>query len=149
VPGRIRWLHSADLHITLVFLGATSPEQVAALHPQVSAIADGLRRFAYTLDGPRLFPDARRPRVLALEPRQASAFVAWHEPLAAACRQLGFALDSRPYRPHLSLARVRGAAPAAAPASAPLDGVASSIVLFESRGGRYRPLFTVAVEQAG
>lgn len=150
VQERLRWLDTADLHITLVFLGATAPDQVAALHERVRAIAGELCGFVYRLRGPHLFPDARRPRVLALEADDPEVFVAWNEPLARACAMLGFALESRRYRPHLSLARLRGAAAATLgmPQRAPLTGIAREVALFQSAGGHYRPLFSVAVEQA-
>jgi 2'-5' RNA ligase len=145
----LRWMDTADLHITLVFLGATAPEQVVALHAQVRRIAGELCRFAYTLGGPRLFPDPRRPRVLALEPDDPNGFVAWQRPLAHACAALGFGLESRRYRPHLSLARLRGTpAGLAVPEHRPLSGTAREVALLQSEGGHYRPLFTVPVERA-
>jgi 2'-5' RNA ligase len=137
-----------DLHITLVFLGATTAEQIAVLQERMRTIARSLRAFAYTLGGPRLFPDTRRPRVLALEPRESSGFAAWQAPLAASCAELGFPREPWPYRPHLSLARLRGVPSALPAASGTLAGTACEVVLFQSRGGHYHALFSVAVEQS-
>ena len=140
----LRWAEPDDLHITLVFLGATTPEQIVALHTRVMVLARSLRAFAYALVGPRLFPDAQRPRVLVLEPVDASGFALWQAPLATACAELGFAPEARRYRPHLSIARLRRAPRrAVAPCAVPLAGEAREIVLYESRAGRYTPLFAV------
>jgi len=152
-----RWADPADLHVTLVFIGGATPELIAALHGRVVALAPSLHAFDYELCGPQLFPDARRPRVLALVPGDEAGFAAWQAPLAAACTELGCNPENRRYRPHLSLARLKRA-PAAKtgvgsdfpewkigpdPAFRGLRGTAREIVLFESAGGHYRPLFSV------
>lgn len=145
-----RWAALAGLHLTLVFLGATRAAQIEALGARVAGIARGLGAFAYALAGPCLFPDARRPRVLALEPLDPAGFAAWQAPLAAACEELGFAREARAFRPHLSLARLgRAPPPPIEPLRAPLPGVAREIVLYESRGGRYEPLFRVRCGAGG
>lgn len=146
----LRWAEPSGLHLTLVFLGATRVAQIEALCAQVSSLARRLSAFAYALAGPVLFPDARRPRVLALEPVDGSGFHAWQRPLAVLCEEAGFAREARAYRPHLSLARVKRAPPVAMAAlREPLPGIASQIVLYESRGGRYTPLFRAACEGGG
>jgi 2'-5' RNA ligase len=137
------------MHLTLVFIGGATPEFIAVLHERVTALAPTLQSFAYELCGPQLFPDARRPRVLALVPRDEAGFGAWQAPLATACAELGCKPENRRYRPHLSLARLKQAPACELAAVPPLQGSARAIVLFESAGGHYQPLFSVPCAGTG
>lgn len=92
-----------NLHLTLVFLGACSEEQAA----QVRRVAASVRAAGGQLTLSRLAV-WRGPRVQVLEPwsERVPRWLA-HLQLTLAdglCAE-GFRLESRPYRPHLTLAR--------------------------------------------
>ncbi|MBM4117697.1 RNA 2',3'-cyclic phosphodiesterase [bacterium] len=149
---RLRWVEPALYHLTLRFLGDTEPARlpaiVAAFGPAVGASAP----FALRLGALDTLPRGRNARVLALALAEGGAPLAR---LAAALedesRRLGYAPETRPFRPHLTLARSRqgetlppglalpGAALAAAAAPA---WRAETALLMESelspRGPRYR-----------
>jgi 2'-5' RNA ligase len=101
IPHGARAAHPLDIHLTLRFLGALSPE---ALHAAVS-IGDALQAggFRLRIDRAGCFP---RARVLWCAPSQAPDalfdLVARLEQTLAAH---GFPPETRPYRPHLTLAR--------------------------------------------
>jgi 2'-5' RNA ligase len=99
----LRWTTAESWHITLQFLGNTSQEQhrcVVARLREVQSQAVSVR-----LEGPDVFGCAGvffvgvvlTPELLALERKVTQA--------TANC---GFAPETRPYRPHITLARSKG-----------------------------------------
>jgi 2'-5' RNA ligase len=135
-PGRL--VPVRNLHITLVFLGAVTAEQQQSL----CAGADAIHTPAFDLTLSQLgcWPHAA---------------VAWLAPdtvpqplldlvaqLQSNCRHAGLAPDTRPYLPHLTIARkIRRLAPAG---FAPIHWQISRFSLVESvperAGSEYRPL---------
>ncbi len=101
-PYRVRPVAAADVHLTLVppWNAASIPEAVEKLH---DAVAD-LGGFALTVEHVGYGPDPRRPRLLWAE---CAASEALTELRAALLRAFGPA-DERPFRPHVTLARLRG-----------------------------------------
>ena len=138
---RLRWLDAEGWHITLRFVGDVDAE----LMPQLLACIGPIQPFTIELSAIEVFPSARRPLVIAATGISAPAGVALVESLEAGCRALGLQPERRPWRPHMSLARIRGRKPLAidpSPLSAALR--VDSFVLMESvrgeRGNRYVPV---------
>ena len=133
-PGIRGWCRPGDLHLTLAFLGELPPDALPGLEDAARAVAAGHRPFTLRTAGLDGFADARRARViwLGLEPCPVL------EGLAADLRRAlvarGVPFDPKPFRPHLTLARLRRPRPAGAfPPPAPGTFPAERIVLFESR----------------
>jgi RNA 2',3'-cyclic 3'-phosphodiesterase len=102
----LRWTDPAGWHVTLAFLGAVDPDHVGELEAAVRAVAVDSQPAVLRTAGVGGFPSARRARV------------AWYgiaDPdghLAEIAHRLrtALALDtSAPFRPHLTLARAKGA----------------------------------------
>ena len=62
--GRVRWVSTAGLHLTLKFLGSTDPGRLAAVREIVADTAVEARPAELGLRGVGAFPSAGRPRVL-------------------------------------------------------------------------------------
>ncbi|SDB17287.1 2'-5' RNA ligase [Desulfonatronum thiosulfatophilum] len=105
---RISWTRPDNWHLTLKFLGEVSSEKLESL---VGLFQTPLGE-SFTLQGQGggFFPDRRRPRVLWVGVGQGMKAV---QDLAAEidrrCATLGFAPESRPFQPHLTVARIRQA----------------------------------------
>lgn len=100
------------LHCTLKFLGPTSPEAAVALGVRLpGAIAD-IAKFVVELRGIGAFPHADRPSVIwaGLSAPELSELQARVETLAS---EFGYAPESRPFHPHVTLARVKHRPPPA------------------------------------
>lgn len=133
-PARARPTAPRDLHLTLVFIGPAPVERL----PQIeAALATPTPAFELELDQPALWH--RRLAVLAC--RQVPALLAaWQQALAEALRGLGLAIETRPYVPHVTLARgAAGATPPAAPPPA-LHWAPRGHVLAVRDGAHYRVL---------
>jgi 2'-5' RNA ligase len=94
-----------QIHFTLAFLGE-QPSADAAL-----AAGEVLRdneAFELAIGGAGAFPNTARPRVLWLGVTEGAAqLVVAAERLRRALQAAGFALEERPFRPHLTVGRVR------------------------------------------
>lgn len=107
LPGRA--VPPENWHVTLRFLGDVEPEIATKLHGELGAGGLG-ESFELVLNRLGVFPSARRARVLWVGSGEEQGPV--HE-LAAAVesrsRRLGFEPESRPFSPHVTLARLRHA----------------------------------------
>jgi 2'-5' RNA ligase len=148
-PAVWRPLGDATLHVTLAFLGHRPDEDVA----EVGAVLAGLaaREPPALALGEALLLPPRRARVLTVALADPSgALAALQAELSAALAAAGvYEPEARPFRPHVTVARLRpGARPPRAvdPAPEPIAFRAGSVVLYRShvgRGGaRYEPLVT-------
>lgn len=111
----VKWIDPAGAHITLQFLGAVSAQHSAALLPAIEVAAQDIQPFTLRLKGLGAFPNLRRPRVIwAGVEGQISTLEALQRRVVQQTAPLGFAPEERPFRPHITLGRVReGAGPAA------------------------------------
>jgi 2'-5' RNA ligase len=107
----IAWVAEARLHLTLKFLGEQPEERVAEIQDAMAAVASRHREIMMTLAGVGAFPNFRRARVVWLGVTQDPRLELLHHDLEVACERLGFELEGRPFRPHLTLARVKQALP--------------------------------------
>ncbi len=100
-----QWVPPANRHITLHYLGATSPGQLEMLKQLLTTLAD-FPAFSLQLQGIGVFPDLRNPRVLwagvALNPQLECLYRQLLE-LVVAC---GFTPEKHGYHPHVTLARM-------------------------------------------
>jgi 2'-5' RNA ligase len=111
VPG-LRLLHPDQLHVTLAFIGEVGAERAEAAERVVAELPAGLggrgllRRFL-------LLPSARRARVvtLAVDDKD-GAFAALFEAVMGGLERAGvMTREKRPFRPHLTVARLRAPGP--------------------------------------
>ena len=127
------------LHLTIVFVGTVDDALAAA----VRDAGDAMRweRYALTLDTLGSF--ARAGIAWAAPQRVPEALERQNRDLVAALAARGVATETRPYRPHVTLAR-RCAAPVSAPIDPPIAWPVDGVVLMSSRllseGPRYRPI---------
>jgi RNA 2',3'-cyclic 3'-phosphodiesterase len=98
---------AGNLHLTLAFLGETGAAAVEAAGAAVLAAAAGRRSWTLRWSGAGVFPGPSRPRVMWLGVDGVDALVDAHQALVTALSESGLPVEDRPYRPHLTLARVR------------------------------------------
>ncbi len=96
-----RSVHLADLHITLVFLGSVSPDRMPCIHEAASQIQG--QSFELEIDWLGYWS---KPKVLWFAPsRVPDELQHLVGSLKSGLKQCGFEPESRPYRPHITLAR--------------------------------------------
>lgn len=103
-----RWTKSEQLHCTLRFLGDTPEDGLADLEAVLAAI-DTPPPLALRLDGLTAFPSRRRPRVLVVHIAPTDEMTGLQQRIESAVQRLGFEPEPRPFRPHVTLARLKRA----------------------------------------
>ena len=108
-PG-LRWAAESQVHLTLKFLG----EQETSLVPALAGAVDAVARQHFTFemrvggdaDAVGAFPNFRRARVVWMGVAHEPRLELLHHDVEVACEAIGFGIEGRPFRPHLTLARV-------------------------------------------
>lgn len=110
----VRWVDPDGIHVTLKFLGNVPTVQLPDLTERLAVALAGQPPFNLGVGPLGTFPHARAPRVALLQVRgDLNQLGDAKERVEAATEPLGFPREKRPYRPHLTLGRVReNAAPA-------------------------------------
>lgn len=105
---RASWEKPEKLHLTLKFLGEIEPSRVEDLSGAASRAAANVEPFRLTIAEPGAFPLQGQPRVLWLGIEDASGrLAALQRSLEDACAAAGFPREPRPFKPHLTIARLR------------------------------------------
>jgi 2'-5' RNA ligase len=138
----IGWANPAGMHLTLHFLGEVQDHDVPAL---TSALSAPLAHppFEIALGGVGVFPPSGPVRVVWLGCRRGEdGLASLHRLVGERLVALGYTLESRPFSPHLTLARVKEKVPpefrarvvaAAAPDVGPWT--VTAVTLFQSHLG--------------
>jgi len=108
----VKWVDPYGIHLTLKFLGSIAADRIGEITRAMEEAAQGIPPFHLEVKGLGVFPNLRRVQVAwvgiggevdklrQLQQRVESNLV-----------PLGFAAESRPFTPHLTLARLREQAP--------------------------------------
>jgi 2'-5' RNA ligase len=147
-PKGTRFVPPEDVHLTIKFLGQLSEEVTPQLLRGVLPRLATTEPFEVEVGGFGAFPNARAARVLWLGITDGGVPLArLARRIEAAAARVGIARERRPYRGHLTLARLRQ------PATVPIDRIEApppvrfpvrEVILFRSdlspSGARYSPV---------
>lgn len=106
VGARVRCVRPAQMHLTLAFLGEVDAEGCGRIRRALGG-SSWPAAFELRIAGLGAFPAHGRPRVLWLGVQEgADDLRRLADEVACALEKAGFPRESRPYHPHLTLARV-------------------------------------------
>lgn len=110
--GGLRLLRVQQLHVTLAFIGEVDYSKAAAARAVVEGVPAEMGGEAW-IERFLLLPSARRPRVVALElTDEAEVFSRLFAHVMGGLEEAGvMRREKRPFRPHLTIARLRNPAP--------------------------------------
>lgn len=128
-PG-LRWVPPQNLHLTLRFVGSVGADRLASLDLGLSGLL--FPAFDICLDGLGGFGTQRRTKVVWIGVASGAAPLSrLAGEIEALCQGVGLKPESRPFRPHMTLARSRvsggqpvGGLPAPEPSSWTVDSLA-------------------------
>jgi 2'-5' RNA ligase len=111
---RISWVQPAKVHLTIKFLGEMNEQIVEPLRIALQQAIGGQRVMSLPLERLGGFPRPQSPRVLWVGPSEnwergveAKRVVEVHAAIEQACEGLGFLRETKPFSPHLTLARIK------------------------------------------
>jgi 2'-5' RNA ligase len=147
-----------QLHLTLKFLGETRRSDMDAIARIMREAAGLVPRHSINIAGLGVFPSVKQPAVVWAGVSPVHYLKSLAAMLESALRPLGFAPEGRPYRPHLTLGRIKNRAPGgltemllAGRETAFGQADVGAVVLYESEltpsGSRYVVLATTPLSE--
>ena len=103
----VRWVPAANLHLTLRFLGNIAQDTVPVLLDALAARLNEVEPFGCALDGVALFPTRARPRAISAGLTEANARGELALMVEEAVVCAGHAPETRGFRAHITLGRLR------------------------------------------
>lgn len=104
---KINWIKDDICHITLHFLGNTSPEQIEMVKKIITEIAFKHPASDILMGGIGTFKYKGQPSVIWAGFKNCENLVALQADMAIPLRQAGFTLEERAFKPHLTLGRIK------------------------------------------
>lgn len=132
---RVRWTDRDAMHLTLKFVGNTPREQIPEIITHVRNDMS-VPEITFEISGATLFPDAKRPTVLAAIITDNGVLSETAQHLNGIMEQFGYKPEKRPFKPHITLGRCKKGFPRGVDLSGhlvkPITGYMDDIILYES-----------------
>ncbi|UCD85024.1 MAG: RNA 2',3'-cyclic phosphodiesterase [Deltaproteobacteria bacterium] len=103
----VRWVRPEGIHLTLKFLGDIEEEDIDNIAGCLKSAANGLNPFAVEIKEVGAFPNLRNPRTLWVGVTENRTLSSLQNEVEKALEGIGFPRENRPFRPHLTLGRVK------------------------------------------
>ncbi|WNS74650.1 RNA 2',3'-cyclic phosphodiesterase [Bacillus sp. DTU_2020_1000418_1_SI_GHA_SEK_038] len=100
-----RWVHHEDLHITLAFLGSAEKEMLLASQALVKKGLKDQRAFNLQIHELGMFGRGDSPRIFWADTKKEEKLYTIRDIVFSACTEAGFKLETRSFKPHITLAR--------------------------------------------
>ena len=106
--GGVKWVDPKNIHLTLRFLGETEQDRVPKISALLDQVVEGVSAIPSEIGGLGAFPNLKRPRVIwagingGVEELSKLA-----RQIELGVRQLRFEKESKGFKAHLTLGRVR------------------------------------------
>ena len=103
----IRWTSLDNIHITLAFLGDTEENMIKVIDSKLKDKCEGSGKFEVILKGTGAFKSYNDPRVLWTGIELSQELEILNKLIIDAVTEAGITIEGRPFRPHLTLGRVK------------------------------------------
>lgn len=103
----IRWVSDERAHLTLKFYGEVLPSRAAVIAESLQRAVTGAAPMAVRFAELGVFPTMRRPRVLWLGLEAPTSLEILRDRVEREADTIGIAPEGVPFRPHITLGRVR------------------------------------------
>lgn len=103
----IKWTDPAGIHVTLAFLGDTPEEKIKEVVQILREVSSSFRRFEFILKGTGIFKNLSNPRIIWVGTIESRELVRLNEVVNEGVGRLGFQVEERAFRPHVTIGRVK------------------------------------------
>jgi len=108
IQGGLSWVRPEGIHLTLKFFGGIAQDDVISISEVVADQAAGVRTFHLEARGLGVFPGLKRPRVLWIGiGGELERLLVLQKAIDRGLEACGFTREERPFRAHLTLARIK------------------------------------------
>jgi len=108
VEADVKWVRPGSIHLTLKFLGTVSEEVLEKVSLAISPVISSWEPFDLRINGLGCFPSSRNPRILWLAIDRGSEQVSsLQETIEKKTAAISLPSERRPFKPHLTIGRVR------------------------------------------
>lgn len=105
---RASWVKPENLHLTLKFLGDVEKSRIDEIVEASRLSVTQVGPFLVSIGGTGAFPSPRNPKVLWLGIEDKARYLSTlAKGIDSSCERIGFPKDQKPFRPHLTIARIR------------------------------------------
>jgi len=109
MTGVIRWVKPGSIHLTLKFFGNITEGEIRSIRNALESKARALGPVDVAIGTLGVFPNLSRPRVLWVGVTEGMKELAdLQAQVETALEAAGFAREERPFRPHLTIGRMKG-----------------------------------------
>lgn len=99
------WVHPQDLHITLAFLGNAPEAKLKAANEIIDAALNNTTTFKLVINQLGFFGRKDSPRIFWAGLEKSAELNEVREAVFSSCSAAGFSLETRPFSPHITIAR--------------------------------------------
>jgi 2'-5' RNA ligase len=104
----VKWVDPYGIHLTLKFLGSIGTDMVGRITAALEEAVRGIPPFHLEISGLGAFPGLKRVQVVWVGVTgEVGRLSQLQQAIESSLKPLGFAPESRPFTPHLTLARLR------------------------------------------
>ena len=104
----VRWIKYGNIHLTLKFLGDVQASRIDKIGKALMETACQFSPFVVSLAGIGAFPNSRKPRIVWVGIEKGSdRLIEIAKHIEASMKRVGFPRERRPFRPHLTVGRIR------------------------------------------
>ena len=146
IPDGFRWYKPENWHMTVHFIGGLDTAAISSMWQTVCSQLNGCKAFTYDTDNIALFPDKNYPHVLAITVKNNPALLNFVDSVERGILASSLTKQSRPFRGHITLARIAHSAKAKQSPTWPAyqkQVEARELVLIESVTHEQGPIYTV------
>jgi len=103
----VKWVRVDNMHLTLKFLGKTPQKVLPEIQEYLFNVVLSYNPFYIRIYTTGVFPNRKYPRVIWIGVEDSDMLKRLHEDIENTMVSLGFKKEQRPFKPHLTLGRVR------------------------------------------
>ena len=104
----VRWVSPGRIHLTLKFFGNIEESKIDSIAAAIQGPVSAAKPFHLNVRGTGAFPNLRNPRVIWIGlVDEEGRLAALQKEVESSLEKVGFEPEDRPFRPHLTLGRVK------------------------------------------
>jgi RNA 2',3'-cyclic 3'-phosphodiesterase len=103
----VKWTSVENIHITLAFLGDTDENTIDSLISMLKKKCVSVNRFVLAIRGIGVFRNMSDPRIIWTGIEQSANLIMLNNLILEGLRDLNIRIEDRPFRPHLTLGRIK------------------------------------------